>query len=114
MKNGSMFAGLHQFEDADFFDKNREVVIYTPEKEYHYTIFASYIYDDRHLLYSFDFSDEDVYGAYLDSIFSMRDLNAHIREDVEVNKEDRIITLVTCMSKQPSKRLLVQAVLNND
>lgn len=112
MKNGSMFASLHKFEDAEFFEENQDVYIYTPEKEFHYTIFAAYIYDDRHLLLSYDFDNKDVYGAYLDSVFDIRDLNAHFREGVEVTADDKIITLVTCISKQPSKRLLVQAVLN--
>ena len=111
MKNGSMFAGLHQFEDSNFFDQNDKVHIYTPQEELTYTIFAAYIYDDRHLLYSYDFSNEDVYAAYLREIFARRDLSANIRMDMNVTSEDNIITLVTCMSKQPDKRLLVQAVL---
>lgn len=31
MKNGSMFAQLHKFEDPDFFNENREVLIYLPD-----------------------------------------------------------------------------------
>lgn len=114
MKNGSMFAGLHQYEDKVFFEKNDTVIIYTPDETFTYTIFAAYIYDDRHLLYSFDFANEEVYAAYLDEVKNKRDLNANIRKDIELTKEDRIITLVTCMSKQPEKRLLVQAVLNQE
>ena len=114
MKNGTMFAGLHKFEDSNFFNEHTEVYIYTPEKELRYTIFAAYIYDDRHLLYSFDFADEQVYANYLNDIQNMRSMNALIREDVEVTAEDKIITLVTCMANQPSKRLLVQAVLNQE
>ena len=114
MKNGTMFAGLHKFEDKNFFDENDKVLIYTPEREYNYTIFAAYIYDDRHLLYSFDFANEQVYATYLDDILNMRSMNALIREDVEVTAEDKIITLVTCIGNQPSKRLLVQAVLETD
>lgn len=113
MKNGSMFAGLHQYEEKSFFEENSQVLIYTPEKQYEYTIFAAYIYDDRHLLYSFDFSNEGVYEAYLYTILNMRDLSANIRNDIDVMKEDKIITLATCMSNQPDKRLLVQAVLND-
>ena len=113
MKNGSMFAGLHQFEDKSFFDGHQKVLIYTPQKTYEYTIFASYIYDDRHLLYSFDFANEDVYASYLDTIQNMRDLSANLRSDVTVTKEDKIITLATCMANQPDKRLLVQAVLED-
>ena len=112
MKNGSMFAGLHQYEERSFFDENAQVLIYTPEKEYEYTIFAAYIYDDRHLLYSFDFSNEEVYASYLDTVMNMRDLSANIRNDISVTNGNKIITLVTCMSNQPDKRLLVQAVLN--
>ena len=114
MKNGTMFAGLHKFEDANFFNEHTQVLIYTPEREYTYTIFAAYIYDDRHLLYSFNFADEQVYANYLSDIQNMRSMNANIREDITVTAEDKIITLVTCMANQPSKRLLVQAVLNQD
>ena len=113
MKNGTMFSGLHKFEDSTFFEEHTKVHIYTPEKELTYTIFAAYIYDDRHLLYSFDFANEQVYAAYLTEIQNMRSMNALIREDVEVTTEDKIITLVTCIGNQTSKRLLVQAVLDH-
>ena len=111
MKNGSMFAQLHKFEDPDFFNENREVLIYLPDEVLHYTIFAAHIYDDRHLLYSFDFSDPDVYEKYLESVFNVRDMNANIDKDMTVTKDDQIITLVTCIGSQPNNRLLVQAVL---
>ena len=113
MKNGSMFAQLHKFEDPDFFQENREVLIYLPDEVLHYTIFAAHIYDDRHLLYSFDFSDSDVYQKYLDSVFNTRDMSANIDKDMTVTKDDQIITLVTCIGSQPNNRLLVQAVLTN-
>ena len=113
MKNGSMFAQLHKFEDPDFFKENREVLIYLPDEVLHYTIFAAHIYDDRHLLYSFDFADPDVYQKYLDSVFNIRDMSANIDKDMTVTKDDQIITLVTCIGSQPNNRLLVQAVLTD-
>ena len=113
MKNGSMFAQLHKFEDPDFFNENREVLIYLPDEVLHYTIFAAHVYDDRHLLYSFDFTDPEVYQKYLDSIFSTRDMSANIDKDVTVTADDQIITLVTCIGSQPNNRLLVQAVLTD-
>lgn len=113
MKNGSMFAQLHKFEDPDFFQENREVLIYLPDEILHYTIFAAHIYDDRHLLYSFDFSDAEVYEKYLQSIFDIRDMSANIDKEMAVTKDDQIITLVTCIGSQPNNRLLVQAVLTD-
>lgn len=112
MKNGTMFAGLHKFVDGSFFKENSEIYIYTPEKELSYTIFAAYIYDDRHLMYSFNFADQSVYANYLEDIQNIRSMNANFREGVEVTAEDKIITLVTCIADQDDKRLLVQAVLD--
>ena len=111
MKNGSMFAGLHKFRERDFFDQHNEVIIYLPDKTLVYEIFAAYVYDDRHLLYSFDFFNEDIYRKYLESIFKIRDMSANINQELLVTKDDKIITLVTCISNQDDKRLLIQAVL---
>lgn len=111
MKNGSMFAALHKFEDETFFKEHEKVYIYTPQRELVYTIFGAYIYDDRHLLYSFDFANPRVYETYLEDIRSMRSMNALFREEAEVTAEDKIITLVTCIGNRPEERLLVQAVL---
>lgn len=111
MKNGSMFRTLHNYEDRDFFDENREVFIYTPNSILEYKIFAAYVYDNRHLLLNFDFEDKDVYQMYLDSIFSIRDMNSYIDTSMEVGTDDRIITLSTCNAGISTQRYLVQAVL---
>lgn len=111
MKNGSMFQNLHNYQDRDFFDNNRDVTIYTPDAIRHYKIFAAYLYDNRHILESFDFSDPWVYKQYLDQIFSIRDMNSFIDTDIEVGVGDKIITLSTCYGTQHDVRYLVQAVL---
>lgn len=111
MKNGSMFQNLHNYMDRTFFDSNREVLIYTPDKILHYKIFAAYLYDNRHLLQSIDFSSEEVFGQYLNNVFSMRDMNSFVDTSMEVTSEDKIITLSTCYAGNPAQRYLVQAVL---
>ncbi len=78
MANGSMFDGLHQYMDRDFFDQNKEVIIYMPDKILHYQIFAAYLYDNRHLLQSFNFDNKDIYQAYLDMVFGIRDMKSNI------------------------------------
>ena len=101
MKNQSMFQNLHLFRDKDFFDSHPDVYIYTPEGVLKYTVFASYTYDDRHIMNSFDFKDKKV-------------LDANIRSDVSVTSDDHIITLETCVGGQTQSRYLVQAVLNRN
>ncbi len=111
MKNGSMFAGLHDFSDTEFFNNNNQVFIYTPSQTFVYQIFAAYVYDDRHLLYSFDFTNLATYESYLDSVFSIKDASANIDHNIIVTSDDRIITLATCVANASSSRFLVQAVL---
>lgn len=113
LKAKTMFTELHKFESRDFFDENDEIIVYLPDRTLHYRIFAAHVYDDRHLLYSFDFSDEDVYEQFLQSIYDIRDINANINRDLTVTSQDRIITLSTCMPNKADaeKRLLVHAVL---
>ena len=114
MKNGSMFAGLHQYEDKAFFDENREIVVYTPEKKLTYRIFAAYASGNEHIMQAYDFTDQSVFTRYLDGIFNIRDMKANIDSGMTVTDRDKILTLSTCVKGQDEKRYLVQAVLETD
>ena len=111
MKDGSMFQNLHNYADASYMQQHPNVVIYTPEKKLTYQIFAAVVYDDRHILHSFDYAFADQRQAFLDSIYNSRNLGNVIRDDVSVNTDSRILTLSTCMTGQDDKRFLVEAVL---
>ena len=113
MKNGSMFQGLHQYMDRSFFDENRTVTIYLPDRILHYRIFAAYLYDNRHILQSFNFNNHTVYQRYLEGIFSLRDMNSFVDTSMKVDYEDKIITMSTCYAGDSAQRYLVQAVLEN-
>ena len=113
MKNGSMFQSIHKYMDRSFFDNNRDIVIYMPDQILHYKIFAAYLTDNKHLLMNYNFWSKDEYQQYLNSIFSMRDMNAFIDTSTEVTNEDKIITLSTCYAGISSQRYLVQAVLES-
>ena len=114
MKDGTMFASLHFYEDKSFFEENRYVFIYTEEQVYVYEIFAAYEGSDVHLLYNYDFDTPSNFQMYLDSVLKIRDMSAHIAEDVEVSSQNHIITLSTCIKNKPKNRYLVQAVLVNE
>lgn len=115
MKDGSLFTGLHNFIDADFFAEHRYVYIYTPENTLCYEVFAVYPYDTRHLLLSFDYSNPYVFGKVFESIFKIRDMSARFSDDVTLDREnDLILTLSTCFYGEGTRRFLLQAVLVTD
>lgn len=114
MLNGSMFADLHKFTDKKFFEENQDIYIYTDGHILTYKIFAVYDYDDRHILNSFEFSDDEVYEQYLKDCLNPHSANALVREGIELTTEDRIITLSTCTNYNSNLRFLVQGVLIDD
>lgn len=111
MRDGSMFANLHYFEDSDFFAEHPYVYIYTEEKLLIYQVFAAYEYSDRHILYFNDISTPEAYQRYLDLIFENDGWNDNFDTEIELDSEDRIITLSTCVGNKEDRRWLVQAVL---
>ncbi len=113
MLNGTMFASLHDFEDADFFEKYDTIYLYTPGHIYTYTIFAAYEYDNRHLLNSFDYSNDAVWADYLAYATDPKTMVVNTR-DVPVTIDDRILTLSTCVGWNKNARYLVQGVLTYD
>ena len=111
MLNGSMFASLHNFEDEEFFDENNTIFVLTKDKVYTYLVYSAYTYDDRHILNSFFLSNDEIFREYLDSTLNPHSYNENVRERVELNTDNRILTLSTCSNGAANTRYLVQGVL---
>ena len=110
MRDGSMFAALHQFSKADFFDDNTTAFVLTEDKIFTYLIYAAYTFDNRHILNSYDFNNAESFQDYLDSTLKPRSFDYNVRENVELTTENRILTLSTC-TESSGTRFLVQGVL---
>ena len=77
-------------------------------------IFAACTFSDAHLLYTYDCTKEEKFREYVDDLTGVRDMNSHVRSDVDVSYGDFILTMSTCIRNQPTQRWLVTAVLLND
>ncbi|MBQ3150007.1 MAG: class B sortase [Clostridia bacterium] len=111
---GGMFTNLHYFEDKKFFDENEYFYIYTPDRRLTYRIVSAYKYDDRHILNSFDFSDESVRREYFDYTLNPLSMLRNVREGVTLSTDDKLVVLSTCLTGGYSGRYLVSGVLIND
>ena len=111
MANGTMFQNLHLYEDRAFFDRNREVLIYLPDKVLRYRVFAAYNTNDDHLLLNNDcFRDPDVYYRFLQDILAQRSMNGFVDQNVQLTRDSRVLTLSTC-NAYDDQRYLVQCLL---
>ncbi len=116
MKNGSMFAGVHKYEDPDYFAEHPYIYVYTDDgRLLIYYITGAYEYSDEHLLLSYDVNADYSYQTYLDKVNAVpQGRGNNFVENRELNTQMKLITLSTCISTKPDKRYLLQGVLIND
>lgn len=114
MRNGSMFAAIHKFEDKEFFDKNEFFYIYTPGHKLTYRIVSVLKYDNRRITTAYDFTQESDILAYQYSILNPKFEIFNSREDITLDKDSKIVTLSTCYPNRPAYRCLLNGVLISD
>lgn len=105
MRDGSMFKDITKFKDKNFFEENTTIWFYTLDKLTQWEVFSAYVTEAGFNYVRKDFqSDED----YLDFINSLKDKSMH-KIEVDLNKDDKIITLSTCSYEFDDARFVVHA-----
>ena len=112
MRSGAMFGHLERdYTDQDFLEDHAEIMVYTPEAELHYGVFAAVPWTGEHLLYYNDFSDEAEFERFFASVLRVRDLRARFKEENAPAVGDRVLILSTCLTADNKQRFLVMAKL---
>ena len=112
MLDGSMFGGLHDFQDTSFFENHRFFYVYLEHEKLTYEIFAAYQYRDIHLLKTFPVNEEVSYEEYLKKIPEfVNESDGNYVQNTNVNVESKIVTLSTCTNENDTNRFLLQGVL---
>lgn len=114
MINGTMFSQLFRYSYKTFFEENQYIYITLPEKTLKFHIFAALMFDDRHILASYDLRNSSSLSSF---VSDTREANGYsnYNDAIEIGPNDRIITLSTCMpNNMPENRWIVEAVLEND
>lgn len=108
-----MFTTLHNFEDADFFESHEYFYVYLPDRKLTYQVISAFKYDDRHIMNTFDFSDEadlaEFQATVLNPVSNVKQVRTEL--DVPVDMNSNIIVLSTCITGQKANRYLVCGVL---
>jgi len=107
-KDGSMFSSIRNYRNENFFNENKRIIIYTPDGQLEYKVFAAYLRDDEHLLGTRNFKNPVAMRVYLDEMQSVADEDAIIDLSY-VNEKDSILALSVCYSTG-DVRFIVHAV----
>lgn len=113
MLNGTMFADLYKFENESFFDSHPYFYVYTPDRKLTYEVVSAFEYDNRHIMNSFDFSDDKVFQSWIDDTQNPHSLSSNVRSDVKLDLDSKLLVLSTCVNVGDG-RFLLEGVLVND
>lgn len=111
---GTMFTTLHNFEDKKFFDSHKTFNVYTPGHILTYNIFSVFIYDNRHIMNSYDFSFDKDLNEFQQTMLNPHSVLAYVREGASLDKDSKVVVLSTCCSGDKSVRFLVCGELVKD
>ena len=90
--SGEMFAALHSYRTASFFENHSLAWIFTPEADYMIEIFAAYVVNSAYEVPPMTFAGDDVFDTYIQNIKRRSAFTA----DITVNPGDRLVSLATC------------------
>lgn len=107
MKNGTMFAGLHQFKEADFFQNNKQILVYTADARYTYEIGMAAAYNDSYIPAYFNVNSAQEAEQFQISLENYEDERKQIRAEVTETEEEKLLVLSTCIANEGTKRYLV-------
>lgn len=111
MRNGTMFAGLHDFEDPEFVQQNRQIIIYLPDRRLTYQIIAVSIVDDSHLLYKYNNFNAEGQEAFWQELQDTDEAGEYFDTSYQKTRDEHLITLSTCIGSRPNNRLIVVGAL---
>ena len=110
MNNGSMFAGLMNYEDRDFYEQHKTVRFDTLTETAEYEVIAVFkttVYDDTGFKF-YLFSHAETEKEFTDYVEQCREL-ALYDTGVTATYGDKLLTLSTCEYSNTNGRLVVVA-----
>lgn len=105
-----MFWGLQETFSDDF-ESLDKLLIYHENEILEYEVFAAVPFDNRHILYYTDFTDESEYTGFFDEIKESTGFGSHVCEDKFPQYGDHVLILSTCLKGNIQKRYLVMGRL---
>ena len=110
MRNNTMFEDLMKYKKKDFFEQNGIIKFDTLFEEFEWEIFSVYVTDTNFYYIETDFDSDEEYVEFLHTIKK----KSMFDRDVNLTKEDYLLTLSTCTYEFKDARFVVHARrLNN-
>lgn len=95
-QEGRLFGDLQALYSSDSGLRDyKEVIVYLPDEEIHYEVFAAVPIRSNHILYYYNFDNPKRYEMFLEVVDAVRTVDAHRDGSVEVVPGDQLLILQT-------------------
>ena len=105
MKNGSMFASLHQYVRQEFYDDHKYIWYLTPDHIYRLDVLAGYVGDGEAEIYTIFVNRDE-----LDSYLSFAERSSTFTPDHRAEDINGIVALSTCSYEYDDARYVLVCV----
>ena len=108
MINKTMFAQLEKYKEKEFFQNDNDIKIEVEnDKVLTYKVFSVYVTDANDNYIKTNFDNKSEYKEFLDKIKN----KSIYKSDINVDENDKIITLSTCSYEFNDARMVVHGKL---
>jgi sortase B len=107
--DGSMFAGLKQYQEQEYFDAHKRILLATPAQTYTLEVVAVLVCDDKDEVRRFGFTDKSDYEGYVKMLLEY----AVLSELSEGEIPENLYCFATCTDTNYAKRTVVCATLSD-
>lgn len=108
MRNKTMFAQLEKYKEKEFFQNDNDIKIEVEnDKVLTYKVFSVYVTDANDNYIKTNFDNKSEYKEFLDKIKN----KSIYKSDINVDENDKIITLSTCSYEFDDARMVVHGKL---
>ena len=103
MRNGTMFGDLEKYKDQEYYDNNPSIVLCTPQGDYLVEMISGTIENGNVEFVRLDLENDEGFLDYIDELKS----RSTFTSDVDLNIDDKIVSLCTCTYDWNSARYMV-------
>ncbi len=112
MRDNSMFGLLDRYKDKSYYEKNRIIKFDTLYEELEWEIFSVYVTGIEFNYIKTRFETPGEYESFIKSI-TERHMHKNSEKNIDVTKDDQILTLSTCTYEYGDARFVIHAKLIN-
>ena len=111
----TMLSDLHEFMDADFFNRNGQVYVYLPDNVLTYEVIACYTEDRHSIIRDYNLTDYTQCEQYIEDMQNLANDNGIYREGwEEITPYHFMLSFVTDCPEDEDKQYVVTAILVKD